>query len=112
MSATLQQPPAAPVQPLPPAPRGSLVKAELHRFRARRFIQALIGLAVLGWIAALVISLTQFGVPDEGDYAQAQQRIEQEVEAEVDDAVRFAEESDFPDPSTLFDHLYEKPERH
>ena len=59
-------------------------------------------------IRLLLDKLAAEGLIDEAE----QQRIEQEVEAEVDDAVRFAEESDFPDPSTLFDHLYEKPERH
>jgi pyruvate dehydrogenase E1 component alpha subunit len=38
--------------------------------------------------------------------------IDQQVEDEVADAVRFAEESPFPDPSTVFDHLYAQPERH
>jgi ABC-type transport system involved in multi-copper enzyme maturation permease subunit len=59
---------------------GNLLRAELHRFRARRFIQVLVGLAVLGWIAVLVISLTQYGIPDESDHAAAEQRIEQEVQ--------------------------------
>jgi pyruvate dehydrogenase E1 component alpha subunit len=39
-------------------------------------------------------------------------QIEQQVQDEVDEAVRFAEESPFPDPSTLLDHLYAQPERH
>jgi hypothetical protein len=77
VSATLQQPPAAPLQPLPPAPRGSLVKAELHRFRARRFIQVLVGLGVLGWAVALVISLLNFGTPTAGDFAEAQAQVDQ-----------------------------------
>ena len=37
--------------------------------------------------------------------------IDREIETTVEDAVRFAEESAFPDPSTLFDHLYAGPER-
>ena len=74
MSAVLEQPPAA-----APARSGSLLRAEFHRFRSRRFIQVLLGLAVLGWLAAVVIALTQVGVPDSGDLAQAQQRLEQEV---------------------------------
>lgn len=48
------------------------------------------------------------GLIDEAE----QRRIEQAVEEEVDDAVRFAEESPVPDPSTLLDHLYAQPERH
>ena len=77
MSATLQQPPSTPVDPLPPTPTGSLLKAELHRFRARRFIQVLFGLAVVGWIAAIVIGLLNFGEPTASDYADAQAQIDQ-----------------------------------
>ena len=80
MSTTVGRPPAAPSR----ATRTSagLVRAELHRFRARRFIQVLIGLAVLGWLAAVVIGLLSFGEPTEADYAQARQNIEQEVAAQ------------------------------
>lgn len=77
MSATLQQPPAAPVQPLPPTPRGSLLKAELHRFRARRFIQVLVGLGVLGWAVAVVVGLLNFGTPTQADFAEAQAQVDQ-----------------------------------
>jgi hypothetical protein len=77
MSATLQQPPATPVADLPPAPRGSLLKAELHRFRARRFIQVLVGIGVLGWVIATVIGLLNFGTPTDADYADAQAQLDQ-----------------------------------
>ena len=77
MSATLQQPPAAPVAPLPDTPRGSLLKAELHRFRARRFIQVLAALGVLGWAAAIVIGLLNFGTPTDADFADAQAQVDQ-----------------------------------
>jgi ABC-type transport system involved in multi-copper enzyme maturation permease subunit len=77
VSATLQQPPAAPVAPLPPTPRGSLLKAELHRFRARRFIQVLVGIGVLGWAVAVVIGLLNFGTPTQADYAEAQAQVDQ-----------------------------------
>jgi hypothetical protein len=80
MSTLTTEPPTTPGTVPDAGSFGRLVGAELHRFRSRRFIQALIGLAVLGWIAVLVISLTQYGIPDEGDYAEAQQRIEQEVD--------------------------------
>jgi len=76
VSATLQQPPSPAVQPLPPTPRGSLVKAELHRFRARRFIQVLVGLGVLGWAVAIVIGLLNFGTPTPGDFAAAQAQVD------------------------------------
>jgi len=76
VSATLQQPPAGPLAPLPPTPRGSLLKAELHRFRARRFIQVLAALGVLGWAAAVVIGLLNFGTPTPDDYAEAQAQVD------------------------------------
>jgi hypothetical protein len=68
----------AELDPVRPA-TGSLLRAEAHRFRARRFIQVLLALAVLGWIVAVVIGLLSFGTPDEGDLADARQRIEQQV---------------------------------
>ena len=85
MSAALQQPP---VGQLPPTARGSLLKAELHRFRARRFVQALFALAVLGWLAVTLISLTQFGTPTAAELAAA----EQEIDRIVAENERFAEE--------------------
>ena len=75
MSTVVEQPPDAGTS----ARGGSLLRAEFHRFRSRRFLQVLLGLAMLGWLAAVVIAGSQFGVPDDGDYAQAQQRLEQEV---------------------------------
>jgi ABC-type transport system involved in multi-copper enzyme maturation permease subunit len=80
MSTMTEQLPTRPETASPAGSFGQLTRAELHRFRARRFIQVLLALGVLGWLAATVIGLTQFGVPDEGDYARAQQRIEQEVQ--------------------------------
>ena len=77
MSAPVQQPPAQPLQELPAAPRGSLLRAELHRFRARRFIQVLAGIGVLGWAAAIIIGLFSFGNPTEADYAAAQAQVDQ-----------------------------------
>lgn len=58
---------------------GRLLRTEFHRFRSRRFIRVLFALAVLGWLAAVVIGLTQFGEPTEADFADARQRIEQEI---------------------------------
>jgi ABC-2 family transporter len=77
MSAPVQQPAMQPLQELPATPRGHLVKAELHRFRARRFIQVLAGIGVLGWAAAIVIGLLNFGNPTEADYAAAQSQVDQ-----------------------------------
>ena len=77
MSAAVQPPPARAEEHLPPAPRGSLFKAELHRFRARRFIQVLFGIAVVGWLIALVIGLLNYGTPTDADYADAQAQVDQ-----------------------------------
>lgn len=57
--------------------RGSLFRAEVHRLRSRRFIQILLGLAVLGWLAATVIALTHYGVPTDADRAVARQTMQQ-----------------------------------
>ena len=62
-----------------PLGSGSLVRAELRRFTHRRFIQLLLGLAVLGWLVAVVIGLTQFGHPSAADMASARQQSEQLV---------------------------------
>ena len=68
MSTVLEQTPAVPADPPAPSSRsGSLLRAELHRFRSRRFLQVLLGLCVLGWIVATIIALTQFGVPTDDD---------------------------------------------
>jgi ABC-type transport system involved in multi-copper enzyme maturation permease subunit len=80
MSAVLQQPPTQPIQPLPPTPRGKLFRAELHRFRSRRFIQVLAGLLVLAWGAAVVIGLLNLGEPTKADYAEAQAQIDQIIQ--------------------------------
>ena len=76
MSAVLEQPPA-PATDASATRRGSLLRAELHRFRARRFIQVLVGIAVTGWVVALVIGLLNFGTPTDADYADAQAQVDQ-----------------------------------
>jgi ABC-2 family transporter protein len=63
-----------------PLGSGGLVRAELRRFIHRRFIQLLLGLAVLGWLVAVVVGLTQFGHPSAGDLAAARQQVAQVVE--------------------------------
>jgi hypothetical protein len=74
MSAVLDQP--APVT----TTSGGLLRAELHRFRTRRFIQVLLALALLGWLAAVAISLTQFGNPSDAEIAQARQQVAEQVQ--------------------------------
>jgi hypothetical protein len=67
--------PAAP----PARLRGSLFRAELHRFRARRFIRLLLLLATLGWALAVVIALFHYGTPTAADHAQARQSMQQVI---------------------------------
>ncbi len=78
MSTVVEQPPAAPTAP-PAARSGSLLRAELHRFRSRRFIQLLVGLLLLGWLVATVIGLLSFGEPTDADRADARAQLEQVV---------------------------------
>ena len=77
MSATVQHPPVQPTEELCTTPRGSLFKAELHRFRARRFIQVIAAIGVLGWAAFTVIGLFSYGNPTPADYAAAQAQVDQ-----------------------------------
>ena len=78
MSTVVEQPQAAPVDPSAErAPSGSLFRAELHRFRSRRFIQLLMGLLLVGWVVATVIGLLNFGEPTDADRAAAQAQIDQ-----------------------------------
>jgi ABC-type transport system involved in multi-copper enzyme maturation permease subunit len=76
---TIAAPQVAPSsdEPGPSGRRGSLVRAELHRLRSRRFIQVLLALSVLGWAAATVIGLLNFGTPGESDFAEARAQVEQ-----------------------------------
>lgn len=85
MTAVLREPAPGPAgPPVPGAGKGSLLRAELHRFRARRFLQVVLGLALLAWLAAAVIGFSFFGVPMEADRAAAQQQREQFVAEEND----------------------------
>ncbi|WP_104525292.1 ABC transporter permease subunit [Blastococcus atacamensis] len=81
MSAATQQPKA------PPGPEGtrgtgSLLRSELLRFATRRFIQVLLGLAVLGWLGAIGIGLLSFDHPTAADYAAAEANYEQALDAD------------------------------
>lgn len=80
MSAVVEQ--TTPGSTGPATPRsgfGSLLRSELHRFRSRRFIQVVLVLAVVGWIVATGIALTQFGNPGADEIARAQQQIDADV---------------------------------
>lgn len=95
MSAVLDRPPAA--SSAAPSPRGSLLRAELHRFRARRFIQMLLALAVLGWLAAVVIGLLNYGHPDAGDYAAARVEVDRVVAQQNAFHEQCLQDSNIPD---------------
>ena len=78
MSAVTERP--GTVEQAPPAPRlGGLLRAELHRFRSRRAIQALVGLTLAGFVLATVIALLNFGTPSEADLAAARADAERFV---------------------------------
>ncbi|WP_242472175.1 ABC transporter permease subunit [Blastococcus sp. TML/C7B] len=51
----------------------------MHRFRSRRFIQVVLALAVVGWLAATGIALTQYGTPTADEIARAEQQIDADV---------------------------------
>lgn len=59
--------------PLPVGRFGGLLRSEVHRFAARRFIRVLLLLAVLGWLGAVAIGLTSFATvtPERMDAARA-----------------------------------------
>jgi hypothetical protein len=64
-------------EPRPPA--GGLLRSELRRFPARRFIRLLLGLGLLGWLVAVAIGLTQYGHPSAADLASARHQVDQVV---------------------------------
>ncbi|MCW2739693.1 MAG: transporter permease [Blastococcus sp.] len=81
MSAVAEQAEARPTEP--PVHRssfGSLLRSELHRFRSRRFIQVVLVVAVLLWIVATGIALTQYGNPSKAEIAQAEEQISTDLE--------------------------------
>jgi hypothetical protein len=80
MSAVTEQPAAASADPTTPAPRlGGLLRAEVHRFRSRRFIQVLVALTLVGFVVATVIALLNFGTPTDAEVAAARGEAERFV---------------------------------
>lgn len=65
--------------PEPATLRGSLLRTELARLAARRFIQVLVGLAVLGFLVLSVVASTQYSEPTPAILADAQARMEQDL---------------------------------
>jgi len=60
--------------------RGSLLRTELARLAARRFIQVLVGLAVLGFVVLSVVTYTQYARPSPELLAQAESRRAADIE--------------------------------
>ena len=64
----------------PPAARGSLARAEVRRFRSRRFIQVLLALALAGYCLAVgLAAATEFGKATPEALAAAEVRVDQMV---------------------------------
>jgi hypothetical protein len=76
MSAVLTPPPAAPAGPF-----GGLVRAETHRFLARRFIRVLLVVALVGWAVVTVLCLLTFRSADPERLAQA--RLDQQEQVQL-----------------------------
>ena len=70
---------AGPGEPAP-APRGSLFRAEAHRFSARRFIRVLLLLSVLAYLVIVpLVAITQYSKPNADVLADAQRRLDASV---------------------------------
>jgi hypothetical protein len=68
-----------PAEPAPPG-RGSLFRAEAHRFRSRRFIRWILLLSVVGYLIAMpLIAVTQFSKPTAGVLENAQRKMQMAV---------------------------------
>src|SRR5215212_1921838 len=75
MTAVRTPPPAAPAGPF-----GGLLRAEAHRFLARRFIRVLLLAAVAGWVIAGVLSLLAFESPSAERLDAARQQQQEEIQ--------------------------------
>ena len=72
MTAVSEHDRSAPPEPTLPRPRvAGLLRAEVHRFRSRRFLQVLLALTVVGFAVATVIGLLNLGSPTDADVAAA-----------------------------------------
>ncbi|MGI8692413.1 MAG: hypothetical protein ACR2JK_05865 [Geodermatophilaceae bacterium] len=63
----------------PETRNGSLFRTEIARLRARRFIQLLVGLALIGFVVLSIVAFTQFSEPTPDVLADAQARLEQDI---------------------------------
>jgi len=78
MSAVLEPSTAAPTQPA--GGLGGLLRAEAHRFLARRFIRVLLAVAVVGWALGVVLALMNYETPSAGTLAAAQATQQEQIE--------------------------------
>jgi hypothetical protein len=79
VSAAVSEAGSGPAAPTPRAAAGGLLRSELRRFAARRFLRLLLGLALLGWLVAVAVGLTQYGHPSAADLAAARHQVDQIV---------------------------------
>lgn len=100
MTATVTaEPPRVPA-PAGPAPRGSLLHAEVHRLLSRRFVQVLVLLGALGFAGALVLASIQFASTTPAALAEAQAELER---VRADNEVFYQQcltSADIPDGTT------------
>ncbi|MQA32240.1 ABC transporter permease subunit [Modestobacter roseus] len=76
----VQTPPQADRPTVPAGRFSGLLRAELHRFTARRFIRLLLLTAALVWVGALVIGLLNWSSPTPERLAAAEQQRQEQVE--------------------------------
>ncbi len=81
----------------PQVGKGSLLRAELHRFRARRFIQLLLALSVLGFLAGSVVAYTQFSRPTPALLAEARQAMQEEIRLSEENRQQCLSDPSIPD---------------
>ena len=101
MSAVLP-PPTSPVAspPTPAGPFSGLLRAEAHRFLARRFIRVLFLLAGLGWAAAVVIGLLAFASATPERLAAAEEQRQEAIQQSIDGRESCLSDTTIPDGVT------------
>lgn len=73
---------ASPAEPTPQG-RGSLFRAEVHRFRSRRFIRLLLLLSVVAYLVILpLVAFTQFSKPNPAVLEDAQRKLDTTIARE------------------------------
>jgi len=72
-------PPAATAPAAQGTRRTGLLRAELHRFRARRFLQVLLLIGLVAWVVAIAIGLSHYGRATPENLAAARQQAAQVI---------------------------------